>query len=209
MLFELSGRLFVGACSKTVRPCSSRLTCGVQVLSRGHLVWNDWGWTGWGWDGGIDCGCTPLDRVLLSGYPVREITEVLIDGDVVDPNTYRLDGWRYLVRTNGFSWPTCQALELDDTEDGTFSRHLPVWAGSAAGRFSCGGTAWLRNLQGVYGGGDCALPSGTTRVGRQGVMIERLAFAAWGLQKNVVTGIWRTGLTLVDTFLNSCQQRHI
>jgi hypothetical protein len=33
---------------------------------------------------------------------------------------------------------------------------------------------------------------------RQGIVIEMLAFAAWGQQE----GIWRTGLTLVDTFLN-------
>ena len=67
VLFELSGRLYVGACEKTVRPCSTGSTCGIQVLSRGHVVgpW-DWGgggwgsWTGWGWSDPNFCGCNPL-----------------------------------------------------------------------------------------------------------------------------------------------------
>lgn len=203
VLFELSARQFSGTCTKTVRPCSSRDMCGVQILSRGHVI----GWDGGGW-AGTPCGCTHLDRILLSGYPVKEITEVLIDGDVVDPDTYRLDGWRWLVRTRdpaepdvALRWPSCQTLDLPDTEDGTFSvtyrygQDPPLVGIDAAAELACE----LYKACQTGSGADCKLPSGTTRVIRQGVVIERLTFSAWGLQD----GIWRTGLTRVDTFLNA------
>ena len=59
------------------------------------------GWTGgfWRFNDINGCGCQPLDTAPLPGHPVREIIEVKIDGVVVDPTTYRLDGRRKLVRT--------------------------------------------------------------------------------------------------------------
>jgi hypothetical protein len=125
-LWELSGRRYAGQCDRTVRPCGANI-CGFQVLSRGHIIapWSTslWGsglWDGYFW-GGRPCGCMPLSRVHLSGYPVREIVTVKIDGIVVDPSTYRLDEWRWLTRLDGAKWPNCQRLDRDDTEDGTFS----------------------------------------------------------------------------------------
>lgn len=201
VLFELSARQFSGTCTKTVRPCSTRSWCNVQVLSRGHLV----GWDGGNWS--TPCGCSHLDRILLSGYPVKEITQVKIDGVVVDPDTYRLDGWRWLVRVRDpaepdtwLTWPSCQALDLPDTEDGTFAvtyrygQDPPLVGVDAAAELGCELYKACNS-----GAGECKLPSGTTRVIRQGVVIERLAFSAWGLQD----GIWRTGLPRVDTFLNA------
>lgn len=204
VLFELSGRRFLGECQKTVRPCSQRY-CGFQVLSRGHVIgWDD---RQWSWADTRGCGCHPLSTVLLSGYPVREITQVKINGDVVDSATYRLDERRYLTRVRdplepdvALYWPSCQWLDLPDTEDGTFSVtytygiNPPLLGKLAAAEFAC--ELYKSCIDGV---GDCALPTGTTRVIRQGVVIERLAFSAWGLQ----TGIWRTGLPKVDAFLNA------
>lgn len=202
VLFELSGRLYAGSCQQTVRPCRTKAGCGVQVLSRGHVI--HWGGHGWLWDEGSACGCRPLHRVLLGGYPVREIVEVLIDGVAVDPDTYRLDGHRWLVRMNdpdtgeALTWPSCQNLARESTEDGTFAVTFlhgvdpPMSGRLAAQQLAC-------EVYKACAGTDCALPQGTTRVARQGIVIERLAFSAWGLQD----GIWRTGLTLVDAFLNS------
>jgi hypothetical protein len=202
LLFGLSGRRYAGSCQKTVRPCQTKAGCGTQVLSRGHIV--QWGGSGWMWDEGSSCGCSPLDRVLLSGYPVREIVQVTIDGAVVDSDTYRLDDNRWLVRMNdpdtgeALSWPSCQNLARQATEDGTFAVTVlhgvdpPASGQLAAAQLAC-------EIYKACAGADCALPQGTTRVARQGVVIERLAFSAWGLQD----GIWRTGLTLVDAFLNS------
>ena len=216
LLYELSARQFSGACEKTVRPCGNRW-CGFQVLSRGYVVydpywdpyWNGWNW--W-WNDNPGCGCKPLDRIKLSGYPVREITEVKIDGVVVDPDTYRLDERRWLVRvpdpadpTTMLRWPACQAMGLPDTEDGTFSvtyrygQDPPPLGIHAAGQLGC-------ELYKACAGQECALPTGTTRTVRQGITIEKLAFSAWAYvpARNARGGRaagWNTGLPLVDAFL--------
>lgn len=192
LLYDLSGRQFVGSCERTVRPCSSQCMCGVQVLSRGHLV----GWNGECW-GRTPCGCTALSEVVLSGYPVRSITNVKIDGVVLDPSQYRLDGYRYLVRVDGARWPSCQALDLADTEDGTwsvtyvFGQDPPQMAQSAVAQLACEIYKSCRGLE-------CVLPTGTTRVTRQGIVIERTF-----MQRDANTGAWRTGMPLVDAFLNA------
>ena len=214
VLYELSGRLYSGTCEKTVRPCSRGSYCGFQVLSRGHIVapWGDlWSgyWTGSGWSGD-ECGCNPLDRILLSGYPVREITEVKIDGDVVDPDTYRLDGRRWLTRVRdpadpdtALFWPSCQLLDLPDTEDGTFSvsyrygQDPPLMGVAAATSLAC-----QLHTACNGGGGDCEIPSNAVRVTRQGVTIDRNATIAWFYGKDGDKG-WQTGIPAVDTFLNS------
>lgn len=214
VLFALSGRQFAGECEQTVRPCRTR-TCfdGFQVLSRGHLVY-PYGWYGsyWNWPNGVPCGCRHLSRVKLAGYPVRDIVEVLIDGAVVDPATYRLDRKRDLVRVRDpaapdvvLRWPACQALDLDDTQAGTWSvtytygADPPEIGVAAAAQLAC-------ELYKECAGRQCALPSGTTRVIRQGVTIEKQAFAVWAFQSGTSRGIprgWRTGMPLVDAFLNS------
>jgi hypothetical protein len=214
LLFELSGRLYAGACEKTVRPCGKQL-CGLQILSRGHIIggwdWGDFGWTGswWGYGGTNACGCHPLDYVLLSGYPVREITEVKIDGVVVNPATYRLDDRRYLVRMRDpldpdtpLFWPACQLMDLNDDQDGTFSvtyrygQDPPVSGTRAAAALAC------QLHRACEGGGDCEIPANAVRVTRQGVTIDRNATIAWFYGKNDENG-WQTGIPAVDAFLNA------
>lgn len=206
ILFEQSGRLYAGRCEKTVRPCSTRSPCG-QTLSRGHLVGWEGSWWSW-WDDreySRACGCRPLDRILLSGYPVTAITEVLIDGVVIDPDTYRLDERRYLTRVRDpaepdviLRWPACQDLDLPDTEDGTFSVTYeygtppPLIGQEAAKQLACQIYLACTNSD------QCQLPTGATRIVRNGLTIERQFFA-----RDKITGSWRTGLTLVDAFLNA------
>jgi hypothetical protein len=195
LLFALSARQFLGLAQKIVRPpCRNGCGCG-QVLSRGHVV--ESGWPLWGWYWHREGACWP-SQVALPGYPLREITEVKIDGVAIDPAGYRLDDRRYLTRLNNLIWPRCQNLTLPDTEDGTWSvtytygQEPPLIGQAAARQLAC-------ELYKACNEQECALPAGTTRVVRQGVVIERLAFTAWGLQDR----IWRTGLTLVDAFLNA------
>lgn len=206
LLYELSGRQHSGSCERTVRPCGQDY-CGFQVLSRGHIV----GWSGsaWNHNGRSACGCSHLSRVLLSGYPVREVTEVKIGGDVVpEANNWRLDERRWLTRIadaegNAQLWPNCQRLDLDDTEDGTFSvtyrygQDPPLIGVAAAAQLGC-------ELYKACSGQDCALPTGTTRINRQGIVIERLAFASWAYNATASgsqAAGWHTGLPLVDAFL--------
>lgn len=208
VLYELSGRQFAGSCERTVRPCGQDW-CGFQVLSRGHIV----GWNGnfWSNNGRSACGCRHLSRVPLAGYPVREVTEVKIDGVVIPAtNNWRLDERRWLTRVADIDgdvqlWPRCQRLDLEDTEDGTWSvtyrygQDPPLVGVAAAAQLGC-------ELYKACSGQACALPTGTTRVNRQGIVIERLAFAAWAFNTRA-TGTqapgWHTGLPLVDAFLGA------
>lgn len=202
LLFELSGRQFPGVCERTVRPCRVACSSWLQGVDFG-AAWEVGGY--WGYSGGRLCGCQAVSRVKLSGYPVREITEVLIDGEVVDPATYRLDNWRWLTRL-GYQdggvfrarrWPTCQNLALNDDQPGTFSVSYlygadppPLGVQAAAALASeiynaCGGSS------------DCALPSGVVEIVRQGITVRRVHSAAEALWKGA------SGITLVDQFLAS------
>lgn len=201
LLFELSGRLFPGICERTVRPCNDRCACG-WGLSR---WWADGpSWSGWCDDRGTrGCGCGALQQIKLAGYPVRQIDEVKIDGAVVDPATYRLDRWRYLVRLDDPGpplekrrWPSCQNRALADDQEGTFSVAYswgtdPPPAGiHAAAELAC-------QLYAACGGGECKIPSRATRVVRQGFEIDmRRALSFLG-------GSEPTGMPLVDAFLSA------
>lgn len=191
LLYEASGRRFSGLCQRTVRPCrSDDCGCGYQVLSRGHLV----GWTGDCW-GGYHCGCRADSRVKLAGQ-VRAIVEVMIDGVVVDPSEYFVREQTYLVRKNGARWPSCQSTDVDDDAAGafavtyTYGQTPPVVGQQAARELAC------EIYKACIGSEDCRLPTGATRITRSGITIERQFFSV------DADGVWRTGLPLVDLFLN-------
>ena len=165
VLFELSGRQFPGVCERTVRPCEGPRCPNWDRLWPGTLYW---GWA---------CGCCEVSKIPLAGYPIRAVTEVKINGDVIDPADYRLDRNRWLVYledpATGLpqSWPGCQRLDRDDTEDGTFSvtyeygAAVPAAGLLAAAELAC-------QLATAATGGECALPPGTTRVTRQGITVD-------------------------------------
>ena len=212
LLFELSGRLFPGECGpRTVRPSCHSCSCGYQILSRGHIVgpW-DWGGASWGMCDFCLVACAP-SRVKLAGYPVREISEVLIDGDAVDPSLYTIHNRRYITRLDGGRWPTGQNLTLADTEDATFAISYTYGADppdlgvAAAAQLGC---ELYRACAGGGATAECALPAGVTRVTRQGITIEKLAFTTWAYTKGRFarsgrSSGWNTGLPLVDAFLNT------
>ena len=209
LLYQLSGRRYAGLCGPlTVRPCRDNCSCfPVQRLAYAsggsRLLWTGDYWGFWGNDS-RNCGCGCLSQVKLSGFPVQEITEVKIDGDIVAPSEYRLDENRYLTRLNDTFWPACQDLSLDDTEDGTFSVSYVYGASpppegvAAAAQLGC-------EIYKSCSGQECALPTGVTRYTRQGITVEKMAFTSWAFQRGTrgVLGGWRTGMPLVDMFLAS------
>ena len=196
LLFEISGRIYAGECShRTVRPACDSCVCGFQVLSRGHVIGpGDYGYP---LDLCDSClaACDP-SLVKLAGVPIRDIVEVLIDGLVVNPADYRVFNDRYLQRLNNGHWPHSQNLTLDDTEENTFSitytygASPPSLGVSAAASIAC-------ELYKECDGQTCVLPKGVTRITRQGITIDKLAFTSWGFRE----GRWATGLPLVDAFL--------
>lgn len=212
LLWNLSARQYSGGCRETVRPCKTGDGCwglggtesnGVNLAIAGADWWFGWGLGGWGWynggEGYAACGCGGLSQVKLDGYPVTAVTEVLIAGDVVDPATYRLDGHRYLVRLRDPSsgerlhWPACQDLAKPDTEPGTWSVSYEYGSPPPALGVLAACELALQFYYARTGSDECVLPTGVTKIVRQGITIERL-------QPMFVKG-QRTGLPLVDGFL--------
>lgn len=184
VLFALSGRTFRGTCGPvTVRPCGKGSSCYVPGRS----------------DRIRSCGCAPLSTVLLPGYPVLEVGMVKLDGEVQPPSEYRLDDRRKLVRladSNGNQqfWPSCQRMDLADTEERTFS--VTYYYGVAPPELGIQAAAQLgcEIYRSCTGSGECNLPSGTVRMTRQGITVERAA-----LMNYLQSG--STGLVKVDLFL--------
>lgn len=217
ILYELSGEQFTGACGPTTeRPFANMGACGcwrsiLDPLSAGapqlQLSWGWWGPVGWGWgyEGCEEVGtCGALSRAKLAGYPVTEVTEVVIDGEVIDPAGYRLDKYMWLTRladpVTGASrfWPGCQRLDLDLGEPGTwgvtfnFGVAPPLIGVRAAAELAC-------QVYKACSGQECQLPAGTVQIDRQGLSIKRNPALSW----KQVGGAWQTGLPLVDMFLNT------
>lgn len=208
LLYPLSGNAYPGTCSRTVRPCADSFAC--------EGPWGMWAGTYWGFPSRGSrllrrgCGCAPLSRVPLAGH-ARGITEVTIDGEVVDADTYRLDEHLWLTRVRHpddldtpLYWPSCQAMDKPLTADGTFGITYdygfdPPSSGIlAAQELAC---AIYSNCPGVgeIGDGTCNLPSNITHIERQGISIDLAGFSQWGL----VNGSWQTGMPMVDAFLNA------
>lgn len=103
IIWRLSGKQF-GACPVTVRPCRQACTdTPTWGYWSGHLwtpVLDNGSWfnTKCGKCGPTGCSCTELCEVDLPG-PVLEVLEVKLDGVVLNPDSYRVDNFRKLVRT--------------------------------------------------------------------------------------------------------------
>lgn len=208
LVWDLSGRKFSGVSERTVRPCRQGCRCFVGVLPTG---WSGYGFGPWWFDGsgggwynecGDRCGCQSKgSTVVLAGYPVREILDVKIDGVALDPDTYRLDRRRELVRLAAGSplaqqfWPACQDMTLPEDAPGTFAVHYswgqspPELGKQAAIQVAC------EFFKALSGDASCKLPARATKVTRQGITVERIASFAQMWRKGA------TGLALLDAFI--------
>lgn len=188
VLYEMSGHIFGGHCQSTIRPCSmTGCFPGIQILSRGHIVWN-----GFGWDGmGDPCQCGGwLSQVQLPGV-AQSVVSVMINGDTLSPDAYRLDPNNFLVRVDGGAWPVCQNMAAGPDDPGSFQiiyahSYQPPELGRRAA------VELAREFFLVCAGQACSLPTGAYEVVRQGIRIRRNA------------DLWTsgaTGLPAVDSFL--------
>lgn len=185
----------VANCPVTVRPCSRG---AVAAASAWH--WGDLGWYTPGYDTGwvSSCGCgsvCPCESVLaldLNG-PVAEVTQVRVGAAILPEGDYRLEGGRYLFRTDGTAWPARQDMDSPvgtvDTFAVTYRVGYPL---GLAGELALGSlyVEWLKAVCGKK----CSLPPGVTQITRQGVSmtINRGLF---------YDGL--TGLRDVDTYIQS------
>ncbi len=205
ILWALSGRRY-GLCEVTVRPCGPSCDQGggwraYPVTADGvGTVWSPFiregSWFNCGCAGA--CRCEPSCRVWLPG-PVAAITEVLVDGVVIDPSRYRVDNGTWLVGQLGQCWPECQDLDLLTSEVNTmavtYQRGTPVPLGGqiAAGMMAC-------EFAKACVGGACALPSNLSSLARQGIQVSMI-------DPTDVLQAGYTGIPEVDLWIRSVNPR--
>lgn len=173
-LFELTGRRWTGECTDTWYPtgadCFERMRTPIY-------------------------GRTHADRIRLPGYPVVEVEQVVIDGEAVSDERYRIEDSRWLVwipdeDTPGAvrSWPRVEGWYITYVY-GTLPPPGGREAAAALGQqlaLSCSPT----------GDGECRLPERVTSITRQGLtmaILDPLTLFSEG----------RTGLVEVDMWIEA------
>ncbi len=202
ILWALSGRRW-GTCESVIRPC--RRSCADQFMPYG------WWTPGQRWypyiSGGVwrnasvcgcsgDCSCGELCEVLLQA-PVASITEVTIDGAVIDPMDYRVDAPNRLVRQNGDCWPSCQDLSAPEGAENTFVVTYEVGLELTAAAIAANSEMTAELVKAcVPDCEDCRLPRTVVSVLQQGTQYELI-----NPQDYLQNG--RTGLYMVDLWLEA------
>lgn len=219
LLWVATGRQF-GTCTTTIRPCRQRCgPCGdefdiidVRLLGYGlgTLPWFPSMDSQGIWTNIPACGecagsnCCHVCEIQLP-TPVCCVSEVKIDGRVLNPLEYRVDDFSTLVRVldenlnpidpnDRNCWPSCQSLTLPDTEKDTFSvtvtwgKAPPELVKIATAEFAC-------QLIKQCIGAPCQLPQRIQNISRQGVtigMLDPMVFLEKG----------HTGIYIVDMAIN-------
>ncbi len=132
----------------------------------------------------------PGTYIQLSRRPVREIEQITVAGDIVDPSEYRLSGSTVML-TGSAGWGLCSSPII------TYSYGIPVpKLGQLAARKLADEFVLAFN-----GDSNCSLPSNVTSVSRQG-----LSFEVFDPQDFLEKG--RVGVYEVDLFLSAVNPNH-
>lgn len=214
ILYDLSGRQF-GLNFRTVRPvrrsgCGCGCSCG--MWERSWCYWYDWsgfqpvGLDAFGGPWSCRVGCAGYcrddglgDALRLPGHP-RAVSEVTIEGVVLDPEAYYLDPHGLIRRNDGLRWPCYQditaAVGTAWTWTVTYLSGRPV---PTAGKLAAAHLAGQLAL-GMADSNACRLPGrigGLVSLNRQDVTMAFQNPAVSTVERG------RTGLWEVDTWLAS------
>ena len=201
ILYEMSGRKWSGVASQTVRPAARPRTDPAPPdprVTSDHVFrsvppgWHEsWGWYEFG-----DVTDRAMRRAITLGfYPVVAVTDVTIDGDVLDPAAYRVDEGRLLVRQDGRLWPCRQDWWLPAGGNNTWSVTFdygvaaPTDARTVAAYYACELAKSMCDLE-------CQLPARTQSITRQGV--SQVLFDPLDLVQDGMVG-----LPMVDTWVKA------
>lgn len=205
-----------GTCPVTIRPCREQCVNGwTTYRGRGgpstNLPWYEgWGplnpaliggqWYNLGCGGSCNsdpCSCSYVPTVELAG-PVASVSEVRLNGVVLTPTAYRVDNFRFLVRTDGGDWPVCQNMTSDpETDDDTFEVTYNIGVEVPAGGQLAAGILACQMAKAACGSAQCQLPQRLQTVTRQGVQ-SMLLDSYSTLYEFGTTGLW-----LVDNWVAS------
>lgn len=193
VLYRLSGRQFAGICTDTVRPIVRWHRLGIAP---------PWWWSGPYRDGGLGAFTTRDPHrpggpaISLGAYPLHDIIEVRIDGQVIDPDTYRIDDRRWLTRIDpsGIGWPPDQDLSGDPaTDPNTFQVHFRF--GQPPDRGGVDSAKILAIELAKHASGDtCNLPERITSIQTPGMALAVLD--PWAFLDKGRTGIYEVDLWL-------------
>lgn len=208
VLWSATGRQF-GLCQKTVRPCGRACSDCASGFYWDSGTWVPYIFNGlwrncWCGSSAGCCSCDPACQVYLPG-PVASVSQVILDGNVVDPSTYRVDNGRWLVRTRTGAddtncWPLCADQNVDSgaglfTVTYAVGVEIPAALKRAAGTLAC---EYAKACLGL----DCMLPERVTTIARQGLTIQMVDVDAL-LARQL------TGITSVDQIIVAYNPNHL
>lgn len=193
ILWSFTGRRY-GCCPRIARPCARDCDAplywlpGVQwfpELDAG--VWRN-----------VSCSCGPTCTVGGPGVvhlpgPVCSVTAVTIDGAVIDPSLYVLEGDR-LYATSG-RWPD-QDLTRAAGSPGTWTVEYLQGVAPPVGADQMVGLLALEFWKLCTGDKACRLPKGVESISRQGVSMKMV-------DPTALFGAMRTGIPEVDLWVAS------
>ena len=194
VLWALTGRQF-GCQSLTARPCPGwddpewdDYSPGLRAAATPVMLGGSWF--------NVPCGpggCSPdgPGNVRLPG-PVAEVVEVEVDGQVIDPSSYRLEGDR-LYRAGGERWPS-QNMNLPLGEPGTWGVRYKRGVTPPPGAATVVGQLALEFWNVCEPGVACRLPRRWQSVTRQGVTVTKA-------DPTDILAQGRTGLAEIDTWV--------
>lgn len=198
LLFTLSGQQFTGECVEILRPCGNP-NCFMLNPAFPNIS---------SWPNPLDpsaypyesCGCNRTAKIDLGVWPITNVVYVKIDGEVIDPTTYRLDGNRFLVRMDGpgpdyvnEGWPHCQHLDRPGTEVDTFEVMVEFGIPAPdAGRYAVARLAC--ELTKACTGQACQLPGRVSSVNRQQLSFTMINPS---MLDNGLTGLYEVDLFIM------------
>lgn len=170
ILYLLSGRKYPGICTATRALCYACQSCAPAI-----------------------CSCDPYPSVDLGGrYPVWAAWDVTLDGVLLDASAYEVRGRRWLVRTDGQTWPLGMNWSASDPDafsvTWAYGRQPPLSGRLAAARYALEQAKLCVGLP-------CGInPQSATNVNREG-----LTYTVLDVDGVIADG--RTGLSSVDAWL--------
>jgi len=151
VMWELLAYPALGECPRTIHPCRTNLGYAPSKAVREATL--RWG----------TCACCGCDAVVLAG-PIADITEVIVDGVVLDPSEYELhDNW-HLVRVDG-TWPMGGGPASEQRFVITYAIGAPVPTLVRDAVIELANQLWLVRC----GSADSRLPRAATGASSQGV----------------------------------------
>lgn len=175
LLYEWSGRQFVGRCETSVRPCCSGCSCWQQVLSRGHVI-----------GGACSSGCCGTEQRLRLYGDVRSVVSITIDGAELDPAAYEHDA-RWVYRVDGWAWPRCQNMRAACGDPGSFCVTYEYGIDPPSSGVEAALDLALLIASELGPDDDCALPTNVTSINREGVSFSLDPAAAMSAASSVGT----------------------